>query len=177
MLAFSTRSMVGRFIGGRLMADRARGQSGGAVRRRFFLGAMSGLLAVSTGCGMSSSLGGASDPSNSSVGRFVSLVERYRIAQRGRLPSNEQELRTFATTIHPDDLKALGVTSVDECFGAGRDGQPLVVLLGQKAPSNGDPSVICYEQEGQDGIRLVGKLGGSVEVADTTRFAELVPTP
>lgn len=145
-------------------------------RRSWLLRATACLVAASLGCGGVGGLGGSGDPADSSAGRFVRLLERYRIAHRGQLPASEAAVREFAASIGADDLAVLGVSSSEECFAPGRDGQPLVIRLGGRA-AGGDPSVVCYEQEGVGGLRIVGKLGGQVELADAARFAELVPEP
>lgn len=115
------------------------------------------------------------DPSASSVGRLVRLVDRYRIDHRGKAPRSELELRRFAAAMNPADRKALGVASLDDCLISDRDGQPLGLMLGQDEAASADQAVICYERHGKDGMRLVGKVGGDVEVADEVRFHELVP--
>lgn len=151
-------------------------QPSSSGRRSWLLGATACLMAASLGCGGVGGLGGSGDPADSSAGRFVRLLERYRIAHRGQLPASEAAVREFASTIGADDLAVLGVSSSEECFAPGRDGQPLVIRLGGPV-AGGDPSVVCYEQEGVGGLRIVGKLGGQVELADAARFAELVPEP
>lgn len=144
-------------------------------RRAWLLAAVAGVgLSAIVGCGPSARIADGTDPWESSVGQFARLVERYRVAHRGQMPEGEQDLRTFAGGMDAADLKQFGIASVDSCFVSDRDGQPLVMRLGASA-GKGDPSVVCYEQEGRGGVRLVGKLGGDVEVADETRFAELVP--
>lgn len=128
------------------------------------------------GCG-GASPGAADDPAASSVGRLARLIERYRIDHRGQLPRSEQDLRRFAGAIAPADLATLGVTNVEACFTSDRDGQPLGLPFARRDAVGAEAGVICYERQGRDGLRLVGTVGGNVEIADAARFAELVPTP
>jgi hypothetical protein len=37
--------------------------------------------------------------------------------------------------------------------------------------------VVAYEQEGLNGVRLVGTSDGQVQEADAAKFAQLVPKP
>jgi hypothetical protein len=141
---------------------------------RLVLGTVCCWAAV-VGCSFSGGITGSTDPRASSVGQFARLVERYRVAHRGQMPGSEDDLRRFAAGLDAAELEILGIDSIDGCFVSGRDGQPLTVQLGPASGRGGDPSVICYETEGRDGTRLVGKLGGDVEAADEDRFAELVP--
>jgi hypothetical protein len=160
-------------------ANWSRGQLPGRSlhgRRAWLWFAISGCgVAAMVGCGPSARIADGTDPWASSVGQFARLVERYRVAQRGQMPGSEQDLRRFAESMDAENLKALGIDRVDGCFVSDRDGQPLATRLGPEAAKGGDPSVVCYEREGRDGVRLVGKFGGDVEVADEARFAELVP--
>jgi hypothetical protein len=135
-----------------------------------------GVVAL-VGCGPSARIADGTDPWASSVGQFARLVERYRVANRGQLPENEQALRGFAESLDAENLRSLGIDRIEECFVSDRDGQPLAARLGPADKTGGDPSVVCYERDGRDGVRLVGKFGGDVEVADEARFAELVPAP
>jgi hypothetical protein len=130
-------------------------------------------LIVPFGCGPSARIADGTDPWASSVGQCARLVERYRVANRGQMPGSEQDLRSFAGGMDAADLKLLGIGAIEGCFVSSRDGRPLAIVLGRLAGRGGDPSVVCHEQEGRDGVRLVGKLGGDVEVADESRFAEL----
>jgi len=132
------------------------------------------LLAATGGC-RSRSVSTADDPAASSIGRLTRVVERYRIDHRGQVPRSEQELRGFVAAMNPADRAALGVESVDACLVSDRDGQPVCLVFGGSEAAAGEPAVVCYERQGRDGVRLVGKVGGDVELADETRFRELIP--
>ena len=119
------------------------------------------------GCGTRSA-GAAGDPWNSNVSRVARLVERYRIAKRGSLPASLAELQTFATGMDRRDLEAMGITDAAGCFTSERDGKPIELVTG-------GGEIVCYEQEGREGMRLVGRRGGDAEAVDAARFSELVP--
>ncbi|MFM1904166.1 MAG: hypothetical protein RLZZ440_2066 [Planctomycetota bacterium] len=145
-------------------------------RRAVLLPAIVGFcLSATGGCGPSARIADGTDPWASSVGQFARLAERYRVSHRGQMPATEDDLRRFAGSMDAAGLELIGIGNIDSCFVSDRDGQPLAMRLGQESGTGGDPSVVCYEREGRDGVRLVGKLGGDVEVADEARFAELVP--
>jgi hypothetical protein len=144
--------------------------------RAWLLSAIAGCcLSATGGCGPSARIADGTDPWASSVGQFARLAERYRVSHRGQMPATEDDLRRFAGSMDAAGLELIGIGNIDSCFVSDRDGQPLAMRLGQESGTGGDPSVVCYEREGRDGVRLVGKLGGDVEVADEARFAELVP--
>lgn len=145
---------------------------GGWITLGMSLGIAS-LLAMTGGCGHRG--GALGDPAVSCVARLTRVVERYRIDHRGQVPRSEQELRGFVAAMNPADRAALGVESVDACLVSDRDGQPVCLVFGGSEAAAGEPAVVCYERQGRDGVRLVGKVGGDVEVADETRFRELVP--
>ena len=130
------------------------------------LSAAVGLVAVA-GCGARSG-GTADDPWNSNVSRVARLVERYRIAKRGALPSSMADLQSFATAMDRRDLEALGIADAAGCFVSERDGKPIELVTGSG-------EIVCHEQEGRDGTRLVGRMGGDAEAVDAARFSELVP--
>lgn len=132
------------------------------------------LLAATGGC-RSRSVSTVGDPAASSIGRLTRLVERYRIDHRGQVPRSEQELRGFVAAMNPSDRAALGVASVEACLVSDRDGQPVCLVFGGGEAADGQAAVVCYERQGRDGLRLVGKVGGDVELADETRFRELIP--
>lgn len=135
--------------------------------------AIASLLAATGGC-RSRSVSTVGDPAASSIGRLTRLVERYRIDHRGQVPRSEPELRNFVAAMNPADRAALGVASVDACLVSDRDGQPVCLVFGGSEPANGEAAVVCHERQGRDGVRLVGKIGGDVEIADETRFRELI---
>lgn len=152
---------------------------GGVARRSGLvsLGSIvSAMLAILVGCSVDSR-GTGGDPAASSVGRLSRLIERYRSDHRGQWPQSEQDLRRFASSIAPADLASLGVTSVEGCFTSDRDGRALGLTFGRREAPSGDAGVVCYERQGKGGLRLVGTIGGNVEIADAARFAELVPNP
>jgi hypothetical protein len=93
----------------------------------------------------------------------------------GKNPSNEEEFKQAINSSNVD-WGAVGVAGADELFVSDRDGKPLVVVYGP--PPQGRPfSVVVYEQEGLNGIRLVGTSDGQVQEADASKFAQLVPKP
>lgn len=133
------------------------------------------LLLVATGGCRSRGPGAGGDLAASSVGRLTRLVERYRIDHRGQLPRSEQEFRGFVAAMNPADREVLGVPSVEACLVSDRDGQPVCLVFDGGETVTGEAAVVCYERQGRDGLRLVGKVGGDVEIADEDRFLELIP--
>lgn len=129
------------------------------------------------GCGQPSFLTSGDDLAVSSVGKAARLIYEFRIARRGAIPTDEAQLRDFAASMDSEYRTKLGLDSPDTYLISSRDGLPLILKLGKVAQPRKASAVVCYEREGLEGVRLVGKIGGDVEAADVARFAELVPAP
>jgi hypothetical protein len=127
-------------------------------------------LAPLLGCG-----GSPSAAKNKELSHLRAVTALYFQANSrlGKNPTSPEEFREAIAAGNPDWSK-LGVSGPDELFVSERDGKPLVVLYGpQKGPFN----VVAYEQEGLNGVRLVGTSNGQVQEADAAQFAKLVPQP
>lgn len=130
-------------------------------------------VALASGCG-----GSGTSPTRekeiSHVGAITTLFFRATSAL-AKPPANEQE---FKEAIARDNVDpgVLGVGSVDELFTSDRDGKPLIILYGP-APKGVAAGIVVYEQEGLNGVRLVGSSNGQIQEADAATFAKLVPQP
>ncbi len=131
------------------------------------------LLAVLPGCGEGAPRAKQLETSN--LRSIVSLYN-YAFSSTGRPPANEQEFKQFIATNGTAMMETLHIANPDEFFISERDGQPFVVVYGQR-PQDMSRDVVAYEQTGVDGRRQVGLSLGSIEEADEARFRELVPTP
>lgn len=123
------------------------------------------------GCGGS----GAAAAKNVPHLRVVTALYFQANSKLGKNPSNEEEFKQAITSANVD-WSTLGVSGVDDILISDRDGKPLVIVYGP--PPQGRPfSVVAYEQEGLNGVRLVGTSDGQVQEADAAKFAQLVPKP
>ena len=129
------------------------------------------LSIVAVGCSASSDSAAMTETAN--LRSIVSLYN-YATTKFGRPPANEQEFKQFIATEGTTIMERLNVTGPDELFVSERDGQPLVVVYGQR-PQGMSRDVIAYEQTGVDGMRQVGTVLGMVQEVDESRFRELVP--
>ena len=108
------------------------------------------------------------------------LLRLYTHArQRGQAPNSEQQFQQFIRSIDraalDRTLAAANVTTIDELFISERDGQPYIILYGQR-PKGVANDVLAFEQRGGGGgKRYVGYGLGIVEEVDDQRFAELIP--
>ncbi len=97
----------------------------------------------------------------------------------GRPPASIDELRRHAErSVTPEEIAAFGAAKVDDLFISPRDGQPykLISLPRLPPPAAGQRGpVVIYEQQGQEGKRLVAYLGGATEEVDEGQFRQLVP--
>ena len=129
------------------------------------------MLILLAGCGGSQSSGSTGESRHVRL-----LVGLYKMAarERGRPLTNDQDFKDYVNSRGPEWFKEVGVSDVDELFTSERDGQPIVVVYGER-PAGMAKDVIAYEQTGVDGKRMVGFDLGNVEEVDETRFRELVP--
>ena len=100
---------------------------------------------------------------------------RYLGQHRGQSPRDEKELKEFINTMPADDLKSLGVESVDAVFVSPRDNQPYVVKYGEPVGMPGPQGfpVVAHEQTGVGGKRYVAFAMGDVQLVDEERFKQL----
>jgi hypothetical protein len=125
-----------------------------------------------SGCG-----GGSPTAGHNEVSRLRAITALYfrAASSLGRNPASEAEFKQAIADTKPD-LGVLGVGSIDELFVSERDGKPIVVRYGPESGRAGR-GVVAYEQEGVDGVRLVGSTNGQIQEADAAKFAQLVPQP
>jgi hypothetical protein len=142
-----------------------------AICRRNIL--LLALVATSlVGCGGSP---GAASSKELSHLRVITALYFQAKSKLGKNPSNEEEFKQAINSANVD-WSTLGVSGADELLISDRDGKPLVIVYGP--PPQGRPfSVVAYEQEGLNGVRLVGTSDGQIQEADAAQFAKLVPQP
>jgi hypothetical protein len=132
------------------------------------------VLVAALGCGESGETSQATQESH--IKRLAILYGRYMSQHRGAPPRNEADFRKFIELSGPDQLKHLGIASVDELFVSERDGQPYVIVYGKLGPpvqGLGGP-ITMYEQVGGDGSRFVA-TDLTVETVTEEDFRRMVP--
>jgi hypothetical protein len=119
-------------------------------------------VAVVIGCGERTS---GQKPNETNLRLVAVLYSQYLSAHGGEVPSDEEEFRTFVSSLGPGVLDRAGLSGLDELFVSARDGQPLVVKYRDEIwPLDG---AIAYEQVGANGTRYVAsELGGVSEITD-----------
>lgn len=127
------------------------------------------LTCLLLGCGGGNAA--KSDPSKSNLAAFSTLYARFRIANRGQNPKNENELRSFIESKGSTVLEAAGL-SVDDVFVSNRDNEPIVVVYGDKPLICDGQEVIAYESTSLDGERLVASPTGSAMFVNEATFSE-----
>jgi hypothetical protein len=107
------------------------------------------------------------------------MYDKYAGQHNGKPPASMNDLRGhIQQSIKPEDLATLGVASLDDLFVSPRDRQPYKLIpLARLPPLAGrhPGPVVIYEQQGLEGKRFVGYLGGRTEEVDADRFRQLVP--
>ncbi|MCA9246100.1 MAG: hypothetical protein KDA42_03265 [Planctomycetales bacterium] len=133
-------------------------------------------LGMFAGCGSGAS---SAETEGSSLKPLAVLYGRYIGQHRGQPPASEAEFKEFIRSFEPPALKSLGVHDVDQLFVSQRDGQPFVVLYGEKSKALGPAGapIVAYEKQGIGGRRFVASESGAVEEMDEEQFRALVPNP
>jgi hypothetical protein len=128
---------------------------------------------------------------NNSVGASVSETDRqtaialklagiaygeYLAANRGAPPKDAAALRKHIESRLPD-LQANRVTSADDLLISPRDGQPFVVITGQRLapPDDVEAPWVLYEATGAGGKRMVGSARGVVVELSPEEFVRQLP--
>lgn len=138
---------------------------------RFQFGATLAAISLAlSGCG-----GGTPAAGHNEVSHLRAITALYfrAASSLGHNPTSEAEFKQAIADAKPD-LGVLGVNGIDELFVSERDGKPIVVRYGPDSGRAGR-GVVAYEQEGVNGVRLVGSASGQIQEADATQFAQLVP--
>ncbi|MCA9188626.1 MAG: hypothetical protein KDA99_23530 [Planctomycetales bacterium] len=137
--------------------------------------ALTCFITATSGCGKST----PSDPARTHLGALASIYSQFRSQNRGQLPRNEADLRTFAEANGGPTMEQFGISDVDSLFVSERDNQPYTILFGRDAArySGNSGSVIGYEKQGLDGQRVVGFSSGMAELVSEDDFLKMVPKP
>jgi hypothetical protein len=100
----------------------------------------------------------------------------YLGEHNGAPPKDETALRAYLES-RLGELSAYGVNSVDDLLRAGRDGQPIQVIYGEKVVSPDRPEYpwAAYEQVGVDGKRLASDARGGVYEIGDEEFSLQIP--
>ena len=101
---------------------------------------------------------------------------QYMVSHGQAAPKDEAAMREYVQS-RMSELSANGVKSLDDLFRAGRDGQPLKLVVGARivAPELRGGSWAVYEQTGVDGKRLVADSNGGVQELSGEDFAKKIP--
>jgi len=97
--------------------------------------------------------------------------QKFRRANRGRYPPNEQAFATFIGS----SLKQAGDSrDPQELLTSPRDGQKYVVTYGKATSPAPNTSVVAYEKEGVDGKKLIVFETKESKEVDDTQLKSLV---
>lgn len=151
---------------------------GSTIGGLFRLGKMCLLVVACVASGCSSKAPTPDELAAKREGRLGVLYGMCVGQNKGKPPKGVQQIKDFAAKrINSEELSALGVTTIDALFISPRDGLPYKMVQYQKLPPpSGEPVVVFYEQQGQDGVRRAALLGGGTLDLDDTMLAKLVPS-
>ena len=134
------------------------------------------VLVLLIGCGGTQTASKRTE--ESSLKPLSIMYGRYIAQNRGQPPANEEAFKKFLSTVGSEELKSVGVESIDKLLVSSRDGQPYVVIYGPAtgpAQGPGGRPIIAYEKTGVGGKRFVASDLGGVEEVDEAKFKQLVP--
>jgi len=111
------------------------------------------------------------------IKNLATVRGQYIGRNKGQVPPNVEELKKFARTLSPEQLKGFGVEGdLDQLFVSPRDGEPFVYrTVKDGAPGVGANTVVFYEKTGKNGKRWVAYSTAQIELVDDKRLKELVP--
>ncbi len=119
----------------------------------------------------------AEPPSEQSDLQLLSVMYgQYRSSHRGEAPQDEKQFKTFIADERGHVLTNSGISNVDALFISQRDGKPYVVKYGNTKDWPLE-EMVAYEQEGEDGVRLVANDMGGVMKLTAEQFQSRVVEP
>ena len=126
------------------------------------------------GCSESGPANAVAAANDSNVKRLSNLYQSLASRNGWRGPKDETEFKEFIRTFPAHRLELMGVdpSQVDALFVSDRDGQPFQVKYGIDS-GLGAVIAVVFEQQGKDGMKLVGFTDGSVQSVDESRYQQL----
>jgi hypothetical protein len=108
--------------------------------------------------------------------RLASLYQLYKLycEKNKRGPVNEQDLRSFAQKLTPDERASRKIgDDVEALFKSPRDGQNFVIKYNLMISAGGGSKGVAWEAVGKDGRKYVALMRGYVEECNETMFQEV----
>jgi hypothetical protein len=126
------------------------------------------------GCSESGPANAVAAANDSNVKRLSNLYQSFASRNGWRGPKDETEFKEFIRTFPAHRLELMGVdpNQVDALFASERDGQPFQVKYGIDS-GLGAVIAVVFEQQGKDGMKLVGFTDGSVQTVDESQYRQL----
>ena len=149
-------------------------QKSGIARSLFALLLLCAVCVIPSG-GCRGNASPAGDAQLRAAMKLLGLRYGSYLSEKGVPPSDEPALRSYLKS-RLNVLSDYGVKSVDDLLRPGRDGQPLKLIYGNKAPLREHPEYVwvAHEQVGVAGKRLAcDSRGGIYEITDTEYSEQL----
>ena len=118
---------------------------------------------------------GAPDVASPAVEKLRSISVAYLnfAAARGTGPENERQLRAYLARL-PSFVNRCNAATDGDPLVSNRDGQPFVIVYGQRLSTASTAPAIAYEQHGKDGRRWVAFANGQIECVEIASRVEAV---
>jgi hypothetical protein len=148
----------------------------GRPRWRLPAGFLVAVGVSSLGCGQGANSSGEEGQVRAAMVLLGREYGTYVGEHNGAPPKDETALRAYLES-RLGELSAFGVNSVDDLLRAGRDGQPIQMIYGEKVVSPDRPEYpwAAYEQVGVDGKRLASDARGGIYEIGDEEFSRQIP--
>jgi hypothetical protein len=106
--------------------------------------------------------------------KFWSLKTAYATANKGKQPSNTEELKAWAKNLTAQELAKMGIDNLDGVLVSPRDKEEYQIAPPPQGRQMGPPRVVVYEKTGVNGKRIVAGGTGEVYEMDEEKFNQAV---
>ena len=125
------------------------------------------------GCQSKNEVIASAAPEHSHVAILAGTFAQYKYEMRGKSPENETDLVAFINISARPLLDTYGYQDANELLTSKRDGKPIVFRFSDPLTTKTGEKVVAHEEEGTDGIRIIGTEGGSFFELDDEAFRQL----
>jgi hypothetical protein len=149
------------------------------LRKTFLLPGLLSLALIGcllAGCGYEKPTRTERDPGERPILRVLSLYSAYRTAHGNKQPQTIDQLKAWVKGLPKEKREALGVEDPDRVFISPRDNQPFQLNPVVAGAMGGQQSIVIYEKNGVNGVRMTASTQGTVSEYPDDIFRQRVPS-
>jgi hypothetical protein len=145
----------------------------------FFLSYLFLLPVLFVGCGGDKVAEGFKQSNKLNMQKIANAYRMYASINENKGPENEEEFKEFLRTderiAYRLGLSSLDLDNLDGYFTSAADGEPFVVLYGQKIDPALDYSALVFDKTGVDGMRRIALACSEIiEVTDNKKYDRIL---